>query len=234
MADGLSANPSDVAVGFPVALAIAAHDPDNGPSPLAYSWSAPSGSFSDATSATPTFVCTAPGPVTLTATASDGDATAGCAATMSVVVTCEPGTLLVPNSLVISSTTYDRTQGAIASLTVGTTQLAGTNTATASAIASNNYLTVWNNESADASFGVTSPIQLTDVDATSDAVLSKVTVPTESGGHQLPLQVGGRSPRHHRRERAAPGVRGAMPAPASARSTCRTPTPSRGRIRRTR
>ena len=34
VADGLSANPSDVAVGFPVALAIAAHDPDNGPSPL--------------------------------------------------------------------------------------------------------------------------------------------------------------------------------------------------------
>ena len=177
VADGLSANPSDVAVGFPIALALAAHDPDNGPSPLAYSWSAPSGSFSGATSATPTFTCTAPGPVTLTASASDGDTTAGCAASMSVVVTCEPSTLLVPKSLVISSTTYDRTQGAIASLTVGTTQLAGTNTATTSAIASNNYLTVWNNETADASFGVTSAIQLTDVDATSYAVLSKVTVP---------------------------------------------------------
>ncbi len=178
VADGLSANPSDVAVGFPVALAIAAHDPDSAPSPLAYSWSAPSGSFSGATTATPTFICTAPGPVTLTATASDGDATAGCAATMSVVVTCEPGTLLVPRSLVISSTTYDRTQGAIASLTVGTTQLASSATATVAATASNNYLTVWNNETADASFGVTSPIQLTDVDATSYAVLSKVTVPT--------------------------------------------------------
>ena len=177
VADGLSANPSDVAVGFPVALAIAAHDPDNGPSPLAYSWSAPSGSFTGATSATPTFICTAPGPVTLTATASDGDATAGCAATMSVVVTCEPSTLLVSKSLVISSTTYDRTQGAIAGLTVGTTQLANTNTATVAATASNNYLTVWNNESADASFGVTSAIQLTDVDPSTYNVLSKVTVP---------------------------------------------------------
>ncbi len=178
VADGLSANPSDVAVGFPVSLAIAAHDPDNGPSPLAYAWTAPSGSFSNAASATPTFVCSAPGPVTLTATASDGDTTTGCAATMSVVVTCEPGTLLVPRSLVISSTIYDRTQGAIASLTVGTTQLANSATATTSAIASNNYLTVWNNESADASFGVTSAIQLTDIDATSHLVLSKVTVPT--------------------------------------------------------
>ena len=177
VADGLSANPSDVAVGFPVALAIAAHDPDNGPSPLAYAWTAPSGSFSNAASATPTFVCSAPGPVTLTATASDGDATAGCAATMSVVVTCEPSTLLAHHSLVISSTTYDRTQGAIASLAIGTTQLANTNTATTPAIAGNNYLTVWNNESADAAFGVTSQIQLTDIDATSAQILSKVVVP---------------------------------------------------------
>ena len=179
VADGLSANPSDVAVGFPIALAIAAHDLDNGPSPLTYSWTAPSGSFSNAASATPTFVCNMPGPVTLTATASDGDATAGCAATMSVVVTCEPSTLLAHNSLVISSTTYDRTQGAVASLAVGTTQLANTNTATTPAIASNNYLTVWNNETPDASFGVTSAIQLTDIDATSDLVLSKVSVPTD-------------------------------------------------------
>ncbi len=178
VADGISANPADIAVGFPVALAIAAHDPDSAPSPLAYSWTAASGSFSDATSATPTFVCNAPGPVTLTVTASDGDATSGCPATLSLVVTCEPGTLLVKNSLVISTSTYDRTQGAVASLAIGTTQLAGTATATTSAIASNNYLTVWNNESADASFGVTSAIQLTDIDPTSGVVLSKVTVPT--------------------------------------------------------
>ena len=179
VADGLSANPSDVAVGFPVALELDAHDPDNGPSPLTYSWSAASGSFSSATSATPTFVCTTPGPVTLTATVSDGDSTAGCPATMSVVITCEPSTLLVPGSLVISSSTYDRTQGAIAALTVGTTPLANTNTATTPAIASNNYLTVWNNESADASFGVTSPIQLTAIDPTSGTVLSKFSVPTD-------------------------------------------------------
>jgi hypothetical protein len=177
VADGLSANPADVAVGFPVALAIAAHDPDNGPSPVSYNWTATSGSFSSATSPTPTFVCTMPGPVTLTATVSDGDSTAGCPATMSVVITCEPSTLLVPGSLIVSSSTYDRTHGAIASLTVGTT-LANTATATTSATTSNNYVTVWNNETADASFGVTSLIQLTDLDPNSLQILSTVTVPT--------------------------------------------------------
>jgi hypothetical protein len=178
VADGISANPADVAVGFPVALAIAAHDSDNGPSPLAYAWTATSGSFSDPTSASPTFVCNTPGPVTLTASVSDGDSTPGCTDTLSVVVTCEPGTLLVHNSLVISSSTYDRTRGAVASLAVGTTQLAGTATATVSAVASNSYPTVWGNEAVDASFGVTSPIQLADVNPTNGTVLSKVTVPT--------------------------------------------------------
>jgi hypothetical protein len=176
-ADGISANPADVAVGFPVALAITAHDPDSGPAPLAYSWTAASGSFSNPTSGTPTFVCNAPGPVTLTATVSDGDSTPGCADTLSLVVTCEPSTLLAHNSLVISSSTYDRTAGAVASLAIGT-PLAGSATATASAVAGNDYVTVWNNESVDASFGVTSPIQLTDIDPTSGVVLSKVTVPT--------------------------------------------------------
>jgi hypothetical protein len=177
VADGITANPADIAVGFPVALSIAAHDSDSGPSPLAYSWTAASGSFSDPTSATPTFVCTQPGPVTLTASVSDGDTTPGCADKLSLVVTCEPGSLLVPKSLVISSSTYDRTQGAVASLTIGA-KLAGSGTATAVATATNNYVTVWNNASADASFGVTSPIQLTDIDPMNATVLSKVTVPT--------------------------------------------------------
>ncbi len=178
VADGISANPADVAVGFPVELAIAAHDSDSGPSPLAYSWTAASGSFSNPTSASPTFVCNAPGPVTLTATASDGDSTPGCASALSLVVTCEPGTLLVHNSLVISSSTYDRTQGAVASLAIGT-KLAASANSTSSAVAGNDYVTVWNNASVDASFGVTSPILLTSIDPTSGVVLSKITVPTD-------------------------------------------------------
>ncbi len=178
VADGVSANPSDVAVGFPVAVAVTAHDTDSGPAPLSYHWTAASGSFSDATSATPTFVCNTPGAVTLTVSVSDGDATPGCADSLSVVVTCEPSTLMVPGSLLISTSSYDRTVGAVASLTVGT-PLAGTATATASATTGNNYVTVWNNESVDASFGVTSPVQLMDLDPTSHQVLSQITVPTD-------------------------------------------------------
>jgi hypothetical protein len=178
VADGVSASPSDIAVGFPTSLTALAHDSDNGPSPLTYQWSAPSGSFSNPTSATTKFTCNTPGPVTLTVSVSDGDTSPGCASSQTAVVTCEPSTLLVSKSLVISSTTYDRTQGAVASLAVGTT-LAGTATATASAVSGNNYLTVWNNESVDASFGVTSAIQISDVDPTNGHVLSKVTVPTD-------------------------------------------------------
>jgi hypothetical protein len=184
VADGVSANPADVAVGFPVAVSIAAHDSDMGPSPLSYHWSAPSGSFSNAASASPTFVCSTPGAVTLTATVSDGDSAPGCADSLSLVVTCEPN-LLVPGSVVVSSSTYDRTVGAVASLTAGTT-LAGSATAVALATTGNNYVTVWNNESVDASFGVTSAIQITDVDPTSGTVLSKVTVPPDQVATSFP------------------------------------------------
>jgi hypothetical protein len=85
---------------------------------------------------------------------------------------------LIPNSLVISSTTYDRTQGAIAALTVGTT-LANTKSQTSTAIAGNSYVDVWNNEHVDASFGVTSAIQLTDIEPHSGHVFSTVTVPAD-------------------------------------------------------
>jgi hypothetical protein len=179
VADGTSANPADIAVGFPVALAVTAHDTDNGPSPLAYQWSAPSGFFSDPTSATPTFTCNTPGPVTLTVSVSDGDQTPGCPDSLSLVIMCEPGTLLVSGSLVISTSAYDRTHGALASLTAGMTPLAGSATATATAVAGNAYPTVWTNESVDGSFGVTSPIQIIDFNPSTSTVLSKVTVPTD-------------------------------------------------------
>jgi hypothetical protein len=83
-----------------------------------------------------------------------------------------------PGTLVVSSTVYDRHQGAIAHLTIGT-PLANTNTATTPAIATNNYVTVWNNESADASFGVTSAIELGDIDAFDGRVLHRGLVPTD-------------------------------------------------------
>src|SRR5271166_3550488 len=85
---------------------------------------------------------------------------------------------LHPNTLVISSTTYDNTQGAVASLAVGT-PIPNTATATQPAVAGNGYVEVWNNTKADGSFGLTSAIQLTTVDPSSGAVLGQSrSVPT--------------------------------------------------------
>src|SRR5580704_8932732 len=80
------------------------------------------------------------------------------------------------DSLVISSSTYERTKGAVSTLAIGTT-LPDSATATTLAVAGNNYVTVWNNANADASFGVTSPIELTDVDASSGRPLHRLRVP---------------------------------------------------------
>jgi len=86
---------------------------------------------------------------------------------------------LLPNSLVISSSAYDRTQGAVASLTPGATQLANTNTATVAAIADNTYPNVWTNDTVDGSFGVTSAIRLTDIEPNSGHVFNSILVPTD-------------------------------------------------------
>ena len=93
-----------------------------------------------------------------------GSLLVGCSAFCAIgsVARADEG-LLRPDSLVISTSTYDRSKGAIASLKVGTT-LANTATATTTATADNSYVNVWNNETADASFGVTSPIRLLDVE----------------------------------------------------------------------
>jgi phospholipase C len=84
----LSANPSEVLTGSSVSLTSSAVDPDNGPSPLSYSWTATSGKFSSPMSPNTTFTCTQPGVATVTLTVSDGDTTAGCPATSSVAITC--------------------------------------------------------------------------------------------------------------------------------------------------
>lgn len=94
------------------------------------------------------------------------------------VAYADDDTFLRANSLVISSSTYDRSQGAVASLKVGTV-LPNSATATTTAVADNNYVTVWNNESVDASFGVTSPIRLTDIDPRSGRVLRSIRVPSD-------------------------------------------------------
>ena len=81
-------------------------------------------------------------------------------------------------SLLISSSTYDKTRGPVATLKVGTT-LPNKATATTQAVAGNDYVNVWNNASVDGSFGVTSAIQLTDVDLSNGKVFRTMHVPTD-------------------------------------------------------
>jgi hypothetical protein len=105
---------------------------------------------------------------------------AGCAVALWVASPARADQpFLLPNSLVISSSAYDRTQGAVASLTSGVTQLANTKTATVAAIADNTYPNVWANDTVDGSFGVTSAIRLTDVEPNSGHVFNSVLVPTD-------------------------------------------------------
>jgi hypothetical protein len=87
--DGITAIPNDVPVGATISLSSAAHDTDNGPSPIAFLWTATSGTLNNATTQTPTFTCGAAGIATITLTVSDGDSTPGCPATLSTQVTCD-------------------------------------------------------------------------------------------------------------------------------------------------
>ena len=90
------------------------------------------------------------------------------------------------DSLIVSSTTYDRHRGAIATLAVGT-KLPDSDTKTTTAVSDNNYVTVWNNSQGDkqesidgdGSFGVTSPIRLTDIEPQSGHVIGSIVVPPE-------------------------------------------------------
>jgi hypothetical protein len=86
--DILSASPRDMSLGVPETLTVSAHDPDTMPSSLSYSWSTSSGTLANAPSQTPTFTCTASGNATVTVVVTDGDATPGCAATATVIVSC--------------------------------------------------------------------------------------------------------------------------------------------------
>jgi hypothetical protein len=104
---------------------------------------------------------------------------AGCAA-VALCVGAFPAhaakNVLQPNTLIVSTTTYDRTTGPISKLQVGTT-LPSTATATTQAIVGNNYVTTWNNSTVDPSYGVTSAITLLQIDPASSAVQGKINVP---------------------------------------------------------
>ncbi len=77
---------SNAPAGNVIAISSTAEDPDGGPQPLSYQWTASSGTLSNATSANPTLTCTAPGVVSLVETVSDGDS--GCNSTFNLQVRC--------------------------------------------------------------------------------------------------------------------------------------------------
>ncbi len=113
----------------------------------------------------------------------------GCGGAAATHVALAHDAFLKPNTLVISSSTYVNSQGAVANLAPGTPlpgtgltlNSAGVVTApgsTVSAVNGNDYVTVWGNEVPDASFGVTSPITLTDIEPQSGHVFATLAVPT--------------------------------------------------------
>ncbi len=86
--DGLTALPTSLQIGGISALTVTAHDPDSGPSALAYSW-AVEGIKLPRTASTLSFTCSSAGEVTLSASVSDGDPDPACADSSSVKVSCE-------------------------------------------------------------------------------------------------------------------------------------------------
>jgi hypothetical protein len=80
------------------------------------------------------------------------------------------------DTLLISTTTYQDV-GEVANLVPGVTPLPGKNAGQTSTATSNGALnTVWNNESGDPSFGVTSAISLSDLNVKTGAVLASKTI----------------------------------------------------------
>src|ERR1700677_933322 len=101
----------------------------------------------------------------------------GAAAFVYVGTAAADDSFLQSGSLVISSSKYESFTGAGASLKGGT-PVANTHTAPIPPVSDNNYVTVWNNDTVDGSFGVTSPIYLTTVEPNSGRVLNRLRVPT--------------------------------------------------------
>jgi hypothetical protein len=88
VADGLSASPANAVVGGTLALSALAHDPDTGPSALAYRWSANGQVLAGKTAPTLNFTCTSPGTLVIAVRVSDGDTALGCSDNLTVNATC--------------------------------------------------------------------------------------------------------------------------------------------------
>jgi hypothetical protein len=100
----------------------------------------------------------------------------GCGVAAVANVALADDAFLKPNTLVISSSTYVKA-GAVASLNPAgsTAQLPGPSVP----VSDDNYVTVWNNANVDGNFGVTSPINLTDIEPQSGHVFGTLQVPTD-------------------------------------------------------
>jgi len=86
--DGLGASPSGAVVGTVFQLTGAAHDLDDGPSPIAYAWSTDLGTLDDRTARNPTLTCDRPGTAHVMLSVSDGDPL--CVESRSIGIDCAP------------------------------------------------------------------------------------------------------------------------------------------------
>jgi hypothetical protein len=104
--------------------------------------------------------------------------TAGCSA-LAVAVganAARAADFIGGDTLLISTTTYQDV-GAVAALVPGESLLPGSNAGqTSTAVSNGNLNTVWNNETGDPSFGFTSAISLSDLNANTGAVLASETL----------------------------------------------------------
>jgi hypothetical protein len=87
--DELSASPLALRLGGVSSLVAAAHDSDNGPALLAYSWAVNGVRVPRHTAPTLSFACSSVGVVTIVMSVSDGDPDPACADSSSVLVSCE-------------------------------------------------------------------------------------------------------------------------------------------------
>ncbi len=103
---------------------------------------------------------------------------AGAAAlsALGLTASASAATFIAPGSLLISTTSYLNT-GVVATLVAGSSQLAGpTAGTTVTAVSNGQFATVFNNDTVDGSFGVTSGITLTDIDTYSKTVNSTLAI----------------------------------------------------------
>jgi hypothetical protein len=104
--------------------------------------------------------------------------TVGCSALALAAAAdrADAGDFIGGDTLLISTTTYQDV-GEIANLVAGVSQLPGSNAGqTSTAVSNGNLNSVWNNETGDPSFGVTSAIGISDLNAKTGAVLASKTL----------------------------------------------------------